>query len=129
MKPSAYDLTIGCGPNSSKFEENMDYFLNQEECHFLQVVDILWGNIGFLGCLMHAYIIFCYNFKQYVERIPREALIMILSCYDFIYCLGIVVNNLMRSLPVGNWDIECPIAYMVISFYRNSLFMMWVETF
>ena len=117
------DTFTGCN-NGSAHSEKETFVLSNAECNVVIFADVYLLVVGVLGILMHAYIIFCYNFKKFEPLMETQALIAGLSVFDLIYCFGLVMLKIFETLPQYDARFACMFYFMFVSLNKNSIFLV-----
>ena len=64
MYHSGFDYAVGCGGENRTDEDAIIEF-NYSQCIISRVGEVTLGVFGVVGCIIHSYIIFCYNFRHF----------------------------------------------------------------
>ncbi len=124
MWNSKFFEVLGCVTVIETTDENVDalaYDLTPVQCKVIQLSLLYFAVAGVVGCLLHGYIIFCYNFQVH-QRMYTDTLIVNLSIF-FCCCL------LMAQFVICQFDIFeisegpfiCSYYFSILSLEKNSV--------
>ena len=118
MYYSGYDHLSGC---DSLFVNDTTY--KDVECVVMMTIKYWWLLVGFVGGVMHTYILFCYILSRDSHRDTIDTLIMTLSCFDLISCIGLMINVVINTLPNYYDGVDCFCSSILLPFYRLADFI------
>ena len=79
---------------------------------------------GVMGVIIHAYIIFSYNFRKYEPFIPTQLLILGIATFDMICCIGLILLFIAERAPNISISVSCTFYFAYAAFYENSVYLM-----
>ena len=115
MYYSGYDHITGCD----------NFFINDTykdvECMAMMTVKYWWFFVGLVGSFMHTYVLFCYILNRESHKDTIDTLIIALSFFDLINCIGLTVTSVLNSLPIYYDAVECFVSSIFLPFYRWAI--------
>ena len=117
----SFPAVIGCSENST------DAFLPLESqgCNLLYDFFSYYKlTFGIIGLLVHAYIIFSYNFRKDEPFIPTQLLILGTAVFDMICCCGLILLFIAEKNPNVSISVSCAVYFAFAAFDENSVYLM-----
>ncbi len=119
--------TKGCQSAESTHDLNLSdlHSWSSPECKMVDFSNSFTVTIGFVGVIMHSYILFCYNYRKFEPLYPTQMLLAGLSVFDLAYCWGLLSLKLFELFPnFLNSHFSCTFYFTFVSFNRHSVYLV-----